>query len=181
MSWAVRSSPFRRLIPSIVEERIDEALKYEMYIVQELGPLGFIIRVGEKQSAVGDEFHDNDGNHNNINDHNDDEDSNGNSNHNHHHGHDHIHHGHQMNGSKKSNTFKIGLGGMQRCSCPTFLSQRELCIHILWVMLKVFRIDRHSEMIFQKSLVEREVDELLSSRRSYLVKLMVLLIFIFTY
>ncbi|TPX60520.1 hypothetical protein PhCBS80983_g01679 [Powellomyces hirtus] len=62
--------------------------------------------------------------------------------------------------------FKVGLGSQQSCTCASFLRDRELCVHIMWVMQKVFRIPRDSEILYQQSLVEREISELLSSRKN---------------
>jgi E3 ubiquitin-protein ligase ZSWIM2 len=56
------------------------------------------------------------------------------------------------------------------CSCPTFTREKELCVHLLWVMLKVFRVDKHDEMIFQLQLVEREISVLLEARNMQIQK-----------
>jgi E3 ubiquitin-protein ligase ZSWIM2 len=60
--------------------------------------------------------------------------------------------------------FKVTLGSIQSCNCSTFMNKRELCIHILWVMTKIFQVPHDSEMIYQQSLIEREVQELIQRR-----------------
>jgi E3 ubiquitin-protein ligase ZSWIM2 len=65
--------------------------------------------------------------------------------------------------SFNSLVFKVCLGN-HFCSCPTFTREKELCVHLLWVMLKVFRIDKHDESIFQLQLVDREITSLLDAR-----------------
>ncbi|KAI8927435.1 hypothetical protein BC831DRAFT_452349 [Entophlyctis helioformis] len=62
---------------------------------------------------------------------------------------------------------KVGLGSRQTCTCAKHLSDGDLCVHILWVMLKVFHVDPESELIYQTSLIEREVDEVLRRRRIF--------------
>ncbi|KAL2916685.1 E3 ubiquitin-protein ligase Zswim2 [Polyrhizophydium stewartii] len=62
---------------------------------------------------------------------------------------------------------KVALGESQTCSCSKHLSDGDLCVHILWVMLKIFHVDPASEMIYQKSLVEREINEMLRLRRMF--------------
>ena len=37
-------------------------------------------------------------------------------------------------------------------------------MHLLWVMLKVFRVDKDSETLFQLALVEREIVEMIETR-----------------
>ncbi|KAH6599783.1 hypothetical protein BASA50_002808 [Batrachochytrium salamandrivorans] len=60
---------------------------------------------------------------------------------------------------------KVGLGLSQTCTCSKHMMDNDLCIHILWVMLKVFHIDPKNDMIYQTSLVDREIEEMLDNRR----------------
>ncbi|CAF0729721.1 unnamed protein product [Didymodactylos carnosus] len=58
-------------------------------------------------------------------------------------------------------TYKVFLGDPHQCSCPLFQKERELCKHLCWILLKRFRIPRTNSMLWQKSLVEREINEIL--------------------
>lgn len=57
-------------------------------------------------------------------------------------------------------TFKVRVGSEQTCTC----GDRELCVHILFVMLKVFRLDVGNPLVWQKSLVDAEITKILSDR-----------------
>ncbi|CAF3572241.1 unnamed protein product [Rotaria sordida] len=57
--------------------------------------------------------------------------------------------------------FKIFLGDPHKCTCSTFQRDRELCKHICWLFLKRFRVPRTNPMLWQRGLVEREINELL--------------------
>lgn len=61
--------------------------------------------------------------------------------------------------------FKVFLGDQHSCTCQTFMKEKELCLHILWVLLKKFRVPKENQIIFQLSLVEREINEVM--RGSY--------------
>ncbi|CAF3251739.1 unnamed protein product [Rotaria socialis] len=57
--------------------------------------------------------------------------------------------------------FKVFLGDQHQCSCNAFQRDRELCKHLCWLLLKRFRVPRTNPMLWQKGLVEREINELL--------------------
>lgn len=57
-------------------------------------------------------------------------------------------------------TFRVSIGDNQRCSC----GDREVCAHILFVMLKVYRCPPDSPLIWQKSLLDPEISKLLMDR-----------------
>ncbi|KAK3716946.1 hypothetical protein QZH41_014638 [Actinostola sp. cb2023] len=57
--------------------------------------------------------------------------------------------------------FKVFLGDLHSCTCSTFMKEKELCIHILWVLLKKFRVPTENAVVFQLSLVEREINEVI--------------------
>eukprot|EP00116_Pleurobrachia_bachei_P003143 sb/3463405/ len=59
---------------------------------------------------------------------------------------------------------RVSLGDPSTCSCSTFLKERELCVHILWVVLRVFRIPAENPISWQGGLNEREVGQLVRSR-----------------
>ena len=59
---------------------------------------------------------------------------------------------------------RVTLGDPCACTCSTFIRERELCIHILWVMLKVFRIPPENPISWQGGLVEREIQQIVKSR-----------------
>lgn len=61
----------------------------------------------------------------------------------------------------KPKKYKVSFGGRSVCNCPDHRKDQELCIHILWVLLKKFRVPRGNPLLYQLALVEREVMQLL--------------------
>lgn len=57
--------------------------------------------------------------------------------------------------------FQVFLGDQHSCTCGTFMREKELCIHILWVLLKKFRVPKENAVVYQLSLVEREINEVI--------------------
>lgn len=134
----LRASPFRPQPPALVAKRIETALSSRMCLVQEVGPTCFVIQ----PAAPGPE-----------------------------------------DGATASTTdtaavgpppeeglhppvprelcnFKVSVGDLQKCTC----GDRELCVHILFVMLKVFRLPADNPLVWQKSLLDSEISKLLSER-----------------
>lgn len=62
--------------------------------------------------------------------------------------------------SDKKHTVRIG--SVQSCTCRG--AQNGLCHHILFVMLKIFRIPPENPMCWQRSLTDAEVTQVLKSR-----------------
>lgn len=60
----------------------------------------------------------------------------------------------------RSSKFKVLIGSMQRCSC----GERDLCLHILFVMLKIFRIAPEDPRVWQLSLTDAEVEGAIKAR-----------------
>ncbi|XP_019857524.1 PREDICTED: E3 ubiquitin-protein ligase Zswim2-like [Amphimedon queenslandica] len=58
--------------------------------------------------------------------------------------------------------YKVFLGSLHTCTCSVYRKEKELCIHILWLLLKKFRIPKNHSVIFQLGLVEREIQEILN-------------------
>jgi E3 ubiquitin-protein ligase ZSWIM2 len=54
--------------------------------------------------------------------------------------------------------FKVKVGETQECSCAE--SKSELCVHILFVMAKVFRVPASNPIIWQRGLLEAEVEQI---------------------
>ncbi|KAG7388552.1 hypothetical protein PHYPSEUDO_012189 [Phytophthora pseudosyringae] len=52
---------------------------------------------------------------------------------------------------------KVLIGSLQTCSCGT----ADICIHILFVMLKVLRVPATTPIVWQKSLIDSEIETLL--------------------
>uniref|UniRef100_K3WLS0 SWIM-type domain-containing protein n=1 Tax=Globisporangium ultimum (strain ATCC 200006 / CBS 805.95 / DAOM BR144) TaxID=431595 RepID=K3WLS0_GLOUD len=50
---------------------------------------------------------------------------------------------------------KILIGSLQNCSC----GDRDVCVHILFVMLKILRVPATTPVVWQKSLIDSEVGE----------------------
>ncbi|XP_013415948.1 E3 ubiquitin-protein ligase ZSWIM2-like isoform X2 [Lingula anatina] len=61
----------------------------------------------------------------------------------------------------ESKKFKAFLGDPHKCTCSTFMKDKDLCKHICWLLLKKFRIPRTNPVTWQMGLVEREINELL--------------------
>ena len=57
--------------------------------------------------------------------------------------------------------YKVSIGETHSCSCH---SGNELCIHILFVLMRVFRMPAANPLIWQLSLTEREIAELMRGR-----------------
>ena len=53
------------------------------------------------------------------------------------------------------------IGAEQSCSCKT---SPELCIHILFVMLKIYRIPPTNPVVWQQSLLDDEITQILTGR-----------------
>ncbi|KAJ3173000.1 E3 ubiquitin-protein ligase Zswim2 [Geranomyces variabilis] len=140
-----RCAPYRRCCPPALEPTIAKALDSRFFIVQELGPMAFVLK---DQPAAATEAAPASTNITTTA--------------------DSILADEQVATAAiaVSDKFKVTLGSLQSCTCPAFYRSGELCAHILWVMLKVFRVPRGSEMLYQKSLVEREIAELMEARRS---------------
>ena len=60
--------------------------------------------------------------------------------------------------------FKVYLGDPHTCSCALYLKEHELCLHILWILTKKFRVPEDNPAVFQLGLVEREIDEIIHFR-----------------
>ena len=52
------------------------------------------------------------------------------------------------------------IGDVQACTC----NQEEPCVHILFVMVRIMRLEKDNPLVWQKSLVDAEVDRLLDER-----------------
>ncbi len=61
--------------------------------------------------------------------------------------------------------YRVSLGARQSCTCPAHLLTGELCHHILWAMLRVFRVPEQADLLYQLALTDREVEGLLEFRR----------------
>lgn len=56
--------------------------------------------------------------------------------------------------------FKVRIGETQSCSC----THPDLCIHVLFVMLKVLRVPEDSPLLWQLALVQSEITQILYHR-----------------
>ncbi len=57
--------------------------------------------------------------------------------------------------------FKISIGSIQKCACN---NKNELCLHLLYVMLKLLRVPADSPLLIQRSLTDSEIGQILRSR-----------------
>ncbi|KAJ3272762.1 E3 ubiquitin-protein ligase Zswim2 [Terramyces sp. JEL0728] len=103
---ATRLTEYQRKCPANIKALIDTARTTQMYVLQEMGPMAFM---------VADEAN-----------------------------------------SKK---FKVSLGQIHTCSCKS-----KCCLHMMWLLLKLFHVDPKSDMLYQTSLVDREINEILNGR-----------------
>lgn len=55
--------------------------------------------------------------------------------------------------------FKVLLGDPHSCTCSLFIKERELCVHILWILIKKFKVPKENSVVYQLGLVEREISE----------------------
>mmetsp|Transcript_25009 Transcript_25009/g.28936 ORF Transcript_25009/g.28936 Transcript_25009/m.28936 type:complete len:223 (-) Transcript_25009:48-716(-) len=59
-------------------------------------------------------------------------------------------------------TFKVFIGERQMCSCGGGDGRGKLCLHIVFVMVKVLRVPANNPLSWQLSLVDSEVNSILS-------------------
>ena len=52
-------------------------------------------------------------------------------------------------GSSAKRVFKVALGSIHSCTCTAFRTERALCRHICWLLLKKFRIPRNHPFTYQ--------------------------------
>ncbi len=52
---------------------------------------------------------------------------------------------------------------MHSCNCPQFLRDGEICIHILWILIKKMKLSPSDPLLYQQGLVEREIQLILQS------------------
>ena len=62
-------------------------------------------------------------------------------------------------------TFTVRLGTTHSCSCRKHSREGNLCIHVLWSLVKIFRVDVNSELLFQYELTDREIESLILKGR----------------
>ncbi|KAJ3405146.1 E3 ubiquitin-protein ligase Zswim2, partial [Chytridiales sp. JEL 0842] len=137
-----RVLPLRRACPDLIKRRIQQASRAHMYVVQENGPLSFIIREGDSgsNSTVATR--------NSRSDRGDAK-------------------GETLEG-EEANVLIDSLGAAKKTSIESVVedAKREAPKKLvkIWVMVKIFRVPQESEVLWQLSLVEREVTELLQLR-----------------
>ena len=61
-----------------------------------------------------------------------------------------------------NNVYDIHIGKVPTCSCPDF-AKGHLCKHILFVMLKVLRVPGGSPLIYQKALLQTELQSIFAA------------------
>ncbi|TNN10636.1 E3 ubiquitin-protein ligase ZSWIM2 isoform 2 [Schistosoma japonicum] len=66
--------------------------------------------------------------------------------------------------------YKVYLGDVHTCSCDNFTKDRELCIHLCWMLVKRFKVDPNNPISWQPGLVEREISALLDGQHSLVNK-----------
>lgn len=59
-------------------------------------------------------------------------------------------------------TFKVFIGERQMCSCGGGEARGQLCFHLLFVMIKVLRVPSDNPIAWQLSLVDSEIEAVLS-------------------
>mmetsp|Transcript_853 Transcript_853/g.2927 ORF Transcript_853/g.2927 Transcript_853/m.2927 type:complete len:816 (-) Transcript_853:2712-5159(-) len=61
------------------------------------------------------------------------------------------------------NKYKVRIGSSHKCSCG---SSQTPCIHILYVFCKIFRVPDTNPLIWQLSLIDHEINQILQGRAS---------------
>jgi hypothetical protein len=56
--------------------------------------------------------------------------------------------------------YRVTIGDVQGCTC----GQEDTCVHVLFVMLRIMRLEPDNPLVWQRSLVDAEVDRLLEER-----------------
>jgi hypothetical protein len=59
--------------------------------------------------------------------------------------------------------YKVLISKKPTCTCPDFNIRRNICKHIIFVYCKVFKLSIHSPLIYQRNLLQEEVDNILSN------------------
>ena len=60
---------------------------------------------------------------------------------------------------------KVFIGNTHCCSCTPTAPAGFLCVHILFVMIRVFKLPKDSPLVYQQALVDSEIAELLVLER----------------
>lgn len=71
---------------------------------------------------------------------------------------------------ESDNSFKVTLGNPHLCSCqggrpPS--KDPDVCVHIMFCMVKVLKVAKAHPLCFQSSLLDSELDQILSGQCSY--------------
>eukprot|EP01135_Chromosphaera_perkinsii_P008740 Nk52_evm73s1444 gene=Nk52_evmTU73s1444 len=100
--------PWRRTCPPEVTDIIEKAQQAHIYLLQQTGPTGFVLREQDSEKKV-----------------------------------------------------KVLIGDCHCCTCAEYMKGRELCVHIIWILLRKLRLSPQNQLIFQRGLVEREINQIL--------------------
>jgi len=119
-----RIYPYRSKAPNNFKDKIEKAKQSSFYLIQELGPLAFIVREDKRISEK------------------------------------------KHTGIK----YRISLGERQTCTCSSFQAEKDICLHILWIMLKYYGVPENNEILYQLSLIDREINYLIELRDAKLKK-----------
>ncbi|GAA52279.1 E3 ubiquitin-protein ligase ZSWIM2, partial [Clonorchis sinensis] len=60
----------------------------------------------------------------------------------------------------------VHIGEEHTCTCTVFKTTGELCLHIVWIFLKRFKIDENDPICWQLGLCEREIIDVLDGKHS---------------
>eukprot|EP01051_Picozoa_sp_SAG22_P014515 SAG22_NODE_1771_length_3616_cov_7.362834_2_plen_727_part_01 len=66
-----------------------------------------------------------------------------------------------LRGEESSRKYRVSVGEQHSCNCGT---PNELCEHVLFVLVRVFRMQIANPLVWQLGLTEREITELLRGR-----------------
>ena len=133
-----RRLPFRKKPNEVIQARIDAVLNgnHKIFLMQELGPTLFIVKEEFQEPLQGDGVNLDENRHGNA-------DGSG----------DNVQ-------TTKTKKYKVAIGDMQRCTCGC----SDICVHILFIMLKVLRVPKDNPVVWQHCLLEREINDCLSGR-----------------
>lgn len=109
-----------------------------MFLLQECGPTAFMVKVADaedgEEGADGAEHRSGEG----------------------------AHGGRNRRAGDQGKKFKVQIGGSMECSCK---SKGELpCVHLLFVLVKLLRVPMENPLVWQASLLDGEVEQILRGR-----------------
>jgi len=64
-------------------------------------------------------------------------------------------------------TYKVTMANMPFCDGCKYCTSRDICSHILWVMLYVYKVHEESELLHQRALLNSELESIFKSSTTW--------------